>query len=284
MYKRQVQALTDVSLKVKSGEKVALLGSNGAGKSSLIDIFSGQKWPSSGTLQIFEGQYQGLQQRQQFSVLPQTMDFPKELKVKDVLRVVDSHYDCSKTSSYVERLDIATLTEKHMDQLSGGEKRRVAFLLTFIGSPNLLILDEPTANIDIETRRLMYAFIEDYFAEPHRTLLFSSHQISEVQRLADRIVVLHKGKVVLDETLKNIQSSLASKKISFDTGDAFDVSTLKDIGLAQRSQWVAGKAEIFSEDSDAFVAGLVESKIPFANLRIEEANLEEFVLKLWGQL
>lgn len=278
-----IKALENVNIEIGSGERVALLGSNGAGKTTLIDILSGLKKSTSGSSSIL-GQPPGdILVKRQMSLLPQFLDFPKELKVKEVVNLLRAHYPSDSSAKTfttgVETLNLQHLMDRPIEKLSGGQKRRVSFLMTFIGEPNVVVLDEPTASIDMESKSLIYNFMQDYFAkEEGRTLLFSSHSADEIEKLADRIVLLHKGKVVLDSSLKKVYKKLLQKKVSF-ACNSKDLMDLKD----QSHHWVNDRVEFVSDDADKLIRKIVQSQLKFKDLRVERSSLEEVILHQWSQ-
>lgn len=269
-------ALNGVSFAIGKGEKVALLGSNGAGKSTLINICAGLKRHDHGSVKIFGKEHLSLKSKSRFSVLPQTLDFPKDLKVKEIINVVASHYNTNQSDNYISNLKIGGLLNKFSNQLSGGEERRISFLLSFLGSPDLCLLDEPTANIDIENRVLIYNFLEQFYQNREKSLIFSSHQMDEVERVAERIIVMHNGDVVLDDTVESIKGSLKLKKIEFNCDDELTMEHKPSKISRDGSHYM-----ILTDNTDHMIKELAQNNIDFKNLTITKPSLEEIILRLW---
>ncbi len=195
------EILRNISFEINDGECVALIGPNGAGKTTLIDCLLGDKFMSSGkaTIQGFTPTEPRL--KQLISVLPQENAVVQSLKVKELLSFFKSLYPDSLSDKEID--DLLRFSDKQKNQLagklSGGQKRLFSFVLSLIGRPKILFLDEPTAAMDTSTRQHFWEIV-NRLKKNGVTIVYSSHYIEEVEHTADRILVLHKGELIRDTT------------------------------------------------------------------------------------
>ena len=195
------EILRDISFEIHHGECVALIGPNGAGKTTLIDCLLGDKFMSSGQVAIQGFAPTDPQLKQLVSVLPQENTVVQSLKVKELLSFFKSLYPDSLSDKEID--DLLRFSDKQKNQLagklSGGQKRLFSFVLTLIGRPKILFLDEPTAAMDTSTRQHFWEIV-NRLKKNGVTIVYSSHYIEEVEHTADRILVLHKGELIRDTT------------------------------------------------------------------------------------
>lgn len=195
------EILRDISFEINDGECVALIGPNGAGKTTLIDCLLGDKFMSSGQVAIQGFAPTDPRLKQLVSVLPQENTVVQSLKVKELLSFFKSLYPDSLSDKEID--DLLRFSDKQKNQLagklSGGQKRLFSFVLTLIGRPKILFLDEPTAAMDTSTRQHFWEIV-DQLKKNGVTIVYSSHYIEEVEHTADRILVLHKGELIRDTT------------------------------------------------------------------------------------
>ena len=195
------EILRNISFEIHDGECVALIGPNGAGKTTLIDCLLGDKFVSSGQVAIQGFAPIDPRLKQLVSVLPQENEVVQSLKVKELLSFFKSLYPDSLSDKEID--DLLRFSDKQKNQLagklSGGQKRLLSFVLTLIGRPKILFLDEPTAAMDTSTRQHFWEIV-DQLKKNGVTIVYSSHYIEEVEHTADRILVLHKGELIRDTT------------------------------------------------------------------------------------
>ena len=195
------EILRDISFEINDGECVALIGPNGAGKTTLIDCLLGDKFMSSGQVAIQGFAPTDPRLKQLISVLPQENAVVQSLKVKELLSFFKSLYPDSLADKEID--DLLRFSDKQKNQLagklSGGQKRLFSFVLTLIGRPKILFLDEPTAAMDTSTRQHFWEIV-NRLQKNGVTIVYSSHYIEEVEHTADRILVLHKGELIRDTT------------------------------------------------------------------------------------
>ena len=195
------EILRDISFEIHHGECVALIGPNGAGKTTLIDCLLGDKFVSSGQIAIQGFAPTDPRLKQHISILPQENTVVQDLKVKELLSFFQSIYPNSLSNQEID--DLLRFSDKQKNQLagklSGGQKRLLSFVLTLIGRPKILFLDEPTAAMDTSTRQHFWEIVNQ-LKKNGVTIVYSSHYIEEVEHTADRILVLHKGELIRDTT------------------------------------------------------------------------------------
>ena len=195
------EILRNISFEINDGECVALIGPNGAGKTTLIDCLLGDKFMSSGQVAIQGFAPTDPRLKQLISVLPQENAVVQSLKVKELLSFFKSLYPDSLADKEID--DLLRFSDKQKNQLagklSGGQKRLFSFVLTLIGRPKILFLDEPTAAMDTSTRQHFWEIVNQ-LKKNGVTIVYSSHYIEEVEHTADRILVLHKGELIRDTT------------------------------------------------------------------------------------
>ena len=195
------EILRDISFEINDGECVALIGPNGAGKTTLIDCLLGDKFVSSGQIAIQGFAPTDPRLKQLISVLPQENTVVQSLKVKELLSFFKSLYPDSLSDKEID--DLLRFSDKQKNQLagklSGGQKRLFSFVLSLIGRPKILFLDEPTAAMDTSTRQHFWEIVNQ-LKKNGVTIVYSSHYIEEVEHTADRILVLHKGELIRDTT------------------------------------------------------------------------------------
>ncbi|MBZ2082623.1 MAG: ABC transporter ATP-binding protein [Streptococcus halitosis] len=195
------EILRNISFEINDGECVALIGPNGAGKTTLIDCLLGDKFMSSGQVAIQGFAPTDPRLKQLISVLPQENAVVQSLKVKELLSFFKSLYPDSLSDKEID--DLLRFSDKQKNQLagklSGGQKRLFSFVLSLIGRPKILFLDEPTAAMDTSTRQHFWEIV-DRLKQNGVTIVYSSHYIEEVEHTADRILVLHKGELIRDTT------------------------------------------------------------------------------------
>ena len=195
------EILRNISFEIHDGECVALIGPNGAGKTTLIDCLLGDKFVSSGQVAIQGFAPIDPRLKQLVSVLPQENAVVQSLKVKELLSFFKSLYPDSLSDKEID--DLLRFSDKQKNQLagklSGGQKRLFSFVLSLIGRPKILFLDEPTAAMDTSTRQHFWEIV-NRLKKNGVTIVYSSHYIEEVEHTADRILVLHKGELIRDTT------------------------------------------------------------------------------------
>lgn len=202
------QILSDITTQISEGECVALIGQNGAGKTSLISCLLGEMVPSQGTITMTSSP-------QELAVLPQENVIPTDLKVQELLNFFQSIYKDALRPAEIDRwLQFSQAQKQQLaGKLSGGQKRLLAFILILIGKPKLLFLDEPTAGMDTSTRQHFWTIIQELKARG-MTVFYTSHYLEEVETTADRILLLHQGQLVRDTSPFTIRNEQNHKQVT----------------------------------------------------------------------
>jgi ABC-2 type transport system ATP-binding protein len=209
----QEPALKNVTFRIKKGEFVALLGPNGAGKTTLINIMGGHVRKSSGTVTIggFDIDTQELLTKIHIGIVPQEINFDPFFTVNEVLVIQSGYFGIRNNQAYIdELLKTLSLYDKrdiNTRKLSGGMKRRLLVAKALVHKPEIVVLDEPTAGVDIELRQTLYTFIKKLHREG-TTVVLTTHYLEEAEELCDRIIIINKGNIVLDEQKNNLIKTL----------------------------------------------------------------------------
>ncbi|WP_433497714.1 ABC transporter ATP-binding protein [Sphaerimonospora sp. CA-214678] len=270
-------ALEDVSLQVSAGEIVGLLGPNGAGKSTLINLLVGLRRPTSGTVEIFGRNPREPQARRHIGVTPQETGLPPTLKVRECVDFVAAHFtDPVDRDELLDRFGLTTLAHRQTGGLSGGEKRRLAVALAFVGRPRLVFLDEPTTGLDVEARHALWQGIRTFHAEGG-TVVLTSHYLEEIEALAERVVVLSGGSVLSDDTVEAVRSLTGVRRVSLCIAE---VPPLHGVMSVERE---GDRTHLLTTDADQLVRDLVVSGVAFQSLEIRATSLEEAFLSLTAQ-
>ena len=193
--------LNNISFDVFEGDCVALIGPNGAGKTTLMNCLLGNKFVDSGSIKINNLQPTNNKLKKSVNVLPQENVVPQKLKVKELIDFVKKIYKDHLSDEEIDnllRFD-NKLKETFASKLSGGQRRLLSFVLSLIGKPSILFLDEPTVGMDTSTR-IRFWEIVNTLKNNGLTIIYSSHYIEEVEHTADRILVLNKGELIRDTT------------------------------------------------------------------------------------
>lgn len=205
------QALKDVSFTVNEGEFFGLLGPNGAGKTSLISVLAGLSKPTQGSAQIYgyDVQEDYLQARRSLGVVPQELVYDPFFTVRETLRNQSGYFGLYHNDDWIDEvlfnLGLSEKAENNMRELSGGMKRRVLVAQALVHRPPVIILDEPTAGVDVDLRRSLWQFISSLNKKGH-TIILTTHYLEEAQDLCQRLAFLRKGELIALDTTANILS------------------------------------------------------------------------------
>ena len=278
-YKRlgKVQALRGVTLEVREGELLALLGPNGAGKTTLVSLLVGLRSPDRGQVRLAGRDPRNPEARRILGVTPQSTGFPPNLRVGEVVELVQAHYSRPlKTGDVLERFGLTNLERRSVSDLSGGQARRLAVALAFVGNPRLAVLDEPTTGLDVESRRALWEQIKT-FRSAGGTVLLTTHYLEEAEELADRAVVLARGKVLTRGSPNEIKRRVNLQRV------LLRIRQLPQLNGVEKIEREGDRFVIWTHDSDALVRELVMSGLAFSNLEVLPASLEEAFLAVLNE-
>jgi len=215
---QSVQALDGVDLEIGAGEFFALLGPNGAGKTTLINTLAGLCLPDSGTLKVmgFDVVRDYRESRRVLGVVPQELVFDPFFSVREALRFQSGYFGLRRNDAWIdeiiERLGLASKAKTNMRALSGGMKRRVLVGLALVHKPPVIVLDEPTAGVDVELRQGLWEFIRSLNRDGH-TIVLTTHYLEEAETLCSRIAMMKQGRIVTLDTTANLLRSIPGRTL-----------------------------------------------------------------------
>src|ERR1700761_935761 len=211
----RLRAVDGLTLDLRAGETVALLGPNGAGKSTSLDMLLALRKPTSGRIRMFgDDPYHAVKSGRVGAML-QSGGLMPEVTVRELVELVTKlHPNPEPVATTLKRAGIAQFADQRVDRLSGGQTQRVRFALAICGKSELIVLDEPTAAMDVETRQRFWATMKEEVAAG-RTLLFATHYLEEADQAADRILVINRGRLLADGTPAEIKARGGAKRRSF---------------------------------------------------------------------
>lgn len=270
-----VRAVDALTLTLRPGQTVALLGPNGAGKSTTLDLLLGLKKPDSGTVRLFGTAPRDAIVAGRVGAMLQSGGLMDEVTVAELVRLAcDLHPKPYRPSEVLSRAGIEQIADRKVNKLSGGQAQRVRFALATAGDSDLIVLDEPTTGMDVTTRQAFWATMREQ-ADQGRTVLFATHYLEEADAVADRVLVLHRGRLLADGTAAEIKAKAGARRISFDLAGPVDEAALRDLPFLT-SLTVSGRTvRIQSTDADATVHALYGLGVYPRNLEVAGLGLEQ---------
>ena len=279
-----LQALREVSLRVESGEFFALLGPNGAGKTTLISILAGLARADSGEARILGHcvvrDYKSA--RRLLGVVPQELAYDPFFTVRETLRIQSGYYGLRRNDDWIDeillRLGLSDKADSNMRALSGGMKRRVLVAQALVHRPPVIILDEPTAGVDVELRQSLWQFIRQLNTAGH-TIILTTHYLEEAEALCQRVAMLKQGRIVaLDATASLLRSAGEMRLQATLDPDRLPealVARARSAGLGRYDFPLASPAEL-----EPILATLREQGIALRDLSLGHADLEEVFVRI----
>ncbi|MHB8330940.1 MAG: ABC transporter ATP-binding protein, partial [Candidatus Dormibacteria bacterium] len=211
----RVEALRGVSVTVQRGEVMAMLGPNGAGKTTAISVMLGMRRPTAGQARLFDLDPSDRAARSRCGVMLQESGVNDVLGVRETVDIFRGYYPSPlPTGRVLELAGLGEVANRKINALSGGQRQRLYYALAICGDPEALFLDEPTAGMDVESRRAFIDGIRRYASEG-RTVILSTHYLEEADQLADRVVVIDRGMIIADDSPAAIKSKVASRRVTF---------------------------------------------------------------------
>ncbi|MGW8793294.1 ABC transporter ATP-binding protein [Streptomyces althioticus] len=279
-----VRAVDDLTLTLRPGETVALLGPNGAGKSTTLDLLLGLKRPDSGSVTVLGTGPREAIVAGRVGAMLQSGGLMGEVTVAELVRLACGlHPRPYPVPDVLARAGLTAIAGRRADKLSGGQAQRVRFALATAGDGDLIVLDEPTTGMDVTARRAFWATMRDQ-ADRGRTVLFATHYLEEADAIADRVLVLHRGRLLADGTATEIKASTGVRRVSFDLpGGTPDETALRRLpAVTAVSVSPGGTVRMRSKDADATVHALYGLGFYPRNLEVAGLGLEQAFVALTG--
>ena len=269
--KETVHAVNDVSLRIDRGEIVALLGPNGAGKTTLLDMILGMSEPKEGTVSVFGHSAREAVSKGFLGAVQQTGGLLDDISVRETVVMIASLYDQHMpVNEALERAGATSFAKRKVSKCSGGQQQRLRFALALLPEPDLLVLDEPTAGMDVQAR---HEFWDTMHAEARegRTVLFATHYLQEAQDFAQRVVLLDHGSVHHDGTVDSFRAASRSQTVTFSWPSTTPLPDIPGVArLDRRGERITAR----TQDADQ-LARLLLTETPASELEISRGGLEE---------
>jgi ABC-2 type transport system ATP-binding protein len=273
-----VLALDAVDLEVRSGEVLAVLGANGAGKSTALGLLTGRLTPEAGSARLFGTDPRDPAARRGIGVMLQDGDLPDTLRVAEHVRLFSSYYPASRPVAETLALaGLADLARRPYGALSGGQKRRVEFALAICGRPPLLFVDEPTVGLDVEARRNFWAVLRQ-LRDEGTGIVLTTHYLEEADALADRIVLMAGGRVLAQDTPAGIKSRAEGKRVR--ARSALPPEALCGWPGVVSLAVDQGVTEVLTRDAESLLRRWLAADAALCDLEVRPLSLEEAFLTL----
>ncbi|WP_298835365.1 ABC transporter ATP-binding protein [uncultured Piscinibacter sp.] len=277
-----VHALSDVSFDIEAGEFFGLLGPNGAGKTTLISILAGLSRATAGRVTVMGhdvvSDYAAA--RRSLGIVPQELVFDPFFSVREALRIQGGYFGVKRNDAWIDELlahlGLADKADANMRQLSGGMKRRVLVAQALVHRPPVIVLDEPTAGVDVELRQTLWQFVARLNKEGH-TVLLTTHYLEEAEALAGRIAMLKQGRVVALDRTSALLAGTASTMLRFKMDQALPAS------LTAQSRVTGRIVQVKAHDAaevESILATLRSAGCKPEDLEIGRADLEDVFLEI----
>ena len=282
-----LQALADINLDIKKGEFFGLLGPNGAGKSTLIGILGGLVKKDSGSVTVLGKDIikNYRETKKSLGIVPQEITFDPYFTVRETLEIHSGYFGIKDNDEKIdELLEALSLTDKAEigpRQLSGGMKRRLLIAKALVHDPEIIVLDEPTAGVDVELRNSLWEYVIS-LNEEGKTIILTTHYLEEAEALCDRIAIMNKGKIVKVDTKENLINSIDKKLIKIQFAEAahgLDEELLEiDFNLKNNKREI--EIETARQDLDKILKKINDLNLEIVDIDIESAKLEDVFIKL----
>ena len=280
----RVHALRGVDLDIEAGEFFALLGPNGAGKTTLISILAGLTRASAGSAEVmgFDVVAQYREARRALGVVPQELVYDPFFTVRETLRLQSGYFGLRHNDTWIDELldnlGLADKADTYTRQLSGGMKRRVLVAQALVHKPPVIVLDEPTAGVDVELRQSLWSFIRRLNRDGH-TILLTTHYLDEAEALCERVAMLKEGRIVALDRTANLLRSGGERRLSLE----LEPARLPPF-LQARLTGMDGTRFVLDlpdyNDLEAILSGLRAAGVAVRDMSLGQADLEEVFLKV----
>ena len=282
----EFEALRGVDLRIEQGEFFALLGPNGAGKSTLINLLAGLLQPTSGSIRIMGHDVQTDYQRARsaLGVVPQELVFDPFFNVREMLRFQAGYFgrgpeNDAWVDEVIEGLGLTDKAHTNMRKLSGGMKRRALIAQALAHKPPVIVLDEPTAGVDVELRQMLWAFIQKLNQQGH-TIILTTHYLEEAETLCERVAMMKQGRIVALDTTRALLKSHAAKQLSLRLAGALPTQLQSLLKQQKGDEVVLALSEL--SQVEMVLSVLREANVAIQDMQLQEADLEDVFLNLVG--
>ncbi|HEY8354082.1 MAG TPA: ABC transporter ATP-binding protein [Methylophilaceae bacterium] len=282
-----LHALKGVDLTIEQGEFFALLGPNGAGKSTLINLLAGLIRPSSGRLSVmgFDVQSEYQQARRALGVVPQELVFDPFFTVREMLRFQAGYFGLGKENDawvdeIIESLGLADKAHTNMRRLSGGMKRRALIAQALAHKPPVIVLDEPTAGVDVELRQMMWEFIKRLNREGH-TIILTTHYLEEAETLCSRIAMMKQGRIVALDSTANLLRKTSGRNLRLKLAAPLPEDLRPLLRHEEGQDYLLTLNDV--SEIERVLATVREAGIAIEDVHLIEADLEDVFVELVGQ-
>lgn len=280
----EVDALKGVDFAIEPGEFFALLGPNGAGKTTLISILGGLTRADEGRASVmgFDVQQQYREARRRVGIVPQELTFDPFFTVRETLRFQSGYFGLGRNQDWIDQLlhhlGLTSKADANMRSLSGGMKRRVMVAQALVHKPEVIVLDEPTAGVDVELRQTLWNFIRDLNRQGH-TIVLTTHYLEEAESLCNRIAVLRHGEVIALDTKQHLMQSHAERILALKLSPASLPESMQSLLVQQRENHFTLRLE-----NDAALEGILatlrEAGIGVREIEILKPDLEDIFVSM----
>ncbi|MBT2386477.1 ABC transporter ATP-binding protein [Streptomyces sp. ISL-11] len=271
----EVRAVSELDLQLYPGETVALLGPNGAGKSSTLDLLLGLRNADSGRVEVFGTTPQQAIVGGKVGAMLQSGGLMEDVTVRELVRLAcDLHPRAYPVEEVLRRSDLADFADRKVNKLSGGQEQRVRFALATAGANELIVLDEPTTGMDVSARQAFWGVMRAQ-AREGRAILFATHYLEEADAIADRVIVLHRGRVLADGSAAEIKAKAGARRVVFDLDGHIGEAVLRELPHLSSLEISGRTVRIQSHDADATVHALYALGLYPRNLEVAGLGLEQ---------
>jgi len=289
--KPPVVAVDDISFSLGAGEILGLLGPNGAGKTTTIQMLLSTLRSTSGSISYFGMDLERHRSEilkyvgygSAYAALVWRLSVEENLEIYARLACVPWRERAQRVTALLERFDASSFRKKQMSELSAGQRTRVVLCKVFVGYPKIALLDEPTASLDPDVAHEVRAFVKHQRREYGVSMLYTCHNMAEVEEVCDEVLFLTKGKIIARDTPQALASSIAGTRVRFTASGQGEKLLL---WIARHAPGAVVKdeesAEVWTEDEQvpALIESLIKEGLQFSRLSVERASLEDFFLQM----
>jgi len=285
---KNLRALDGVSLTIEQGEFFGLLGPNGAGKTTLISIIAGLNRADAGSVTVhgYDVVNQYREARTRLGVVPQELVFDPFFTVRETLRMQSGYFGVKNNDAWIDEimhnLDLTNKADANMRALSGGMKRRVLVAQALVHKPPVIVLDEPTAGVDVELRQTLWKFVERLNREGH-TVVLTTHYLEEAQALCNRIAMLKGGKVVALDTTSALIKRISGSQLVVELADGSLPDNLKPL-VSHPDELVSGNKFTLRvneyQEVEAILSAIREKGARIVDMQLNQADLEDVFIQI----